>query len=95
MASDSSWGPVNRLRRSSWSSWAATVGERRFDLGLLGVVALLAGELVEHLGVRQRLIEGVVGGDVVAEVGVLGVQRLGVLGVVPQVRRVTSPPRPR
>ena len=63
----------------------ADVGDRRLDVGFLGLVALLAGQLMQHFGVGQGLLEPVVGGHVVAEVGVLGVQRLGVVGIVPQV----------
>ena len=78
-------GPGEQAAQVELVEAPADVGDRRLDVGLLGLVALVAGELVEHLGVRQRLLEAVVGGDVVAQVGVLGVQRLGVLGVVPQV----------
>ena len=58
--------------------------DRRLDLGLLGLVVLVAGELVEHLDVVELLGERVEHREVVADVGVLGVELLGPVLVVPE-----------
>ena len=59
--------------------------DRRLDLGLLRLVVDLAGQLVQHLGVVELLRQLVVHVDVGFDVGVVGVDLLGALGVVPQV----------
>ena len=52
-ASASSCSPVNRLRSSSSSSCLRDRRDRRVDLGLLRLVVVLAGQLVQHLGVVE------------------------------------------
>ena len=70
MASASSCSPVNRLRSSSSSSRPLSRRDGGLDLGLLALVALLAGQLVQHLGVLDLLGQRVVDGEVVARAGV-------------------------
>ena len=58
--------------------------DRRLDLGLLALVVLVTGQLVEHLDVVELLREPVEDVEVVTDVGVLGVELLGPFLVVPQ-----------
>ena len=55
------------------------------DIGLLALVVHLAGHLVQHLGVVEFAAELVEQVDVALHVGVVRVQLLGIVGVVPQV----------
>ena len=57
----------------------------RVELGLLRRVVDLAGQLVQHLGVLQLAGQQVELVDVGLDVGVLGVDLLGLVLVVPQV----------
>ena len=62
------------------------VGDRCFDVGLLGLVVFVAGQLVEHLDVGELLGERVEHGEIVTDVGVLGVELLRAVLVVPERR---------
>ncbi len=59
--------------------------DRLRDLRLLAVVALLAGELVQHLRVLEAAREPVERAEVVAQRGVLGVHGLRPFLVVPEI----------
>ncbi len=60
-------------------------GKRAGDLVLLGLVVEFAGQLVQHLGIGEVTSETVVDVDVVFDGGVVAVDLLGPLGIVPQV----------
>ncbi len=60
--------------------------DRRLDLGFLRGVVLVAGQFVERLDVAELLGEPVERVEVVLDVGVLGVELLRALLVVPERR---------
>ena len=87
MASASSCSPVNRLRRSSWSRPPSTIGGSRSAIsGSWRLVVLLAGQLVEHLGVVELLAPARRRSPRSSRtLAYSPVERLGGVGVVPQV----------